>query len=112
EIDRASEECVRRFSARGADLVVVALPLAEGNGGDLLRRLHDVDARIKIVVTGRDDEIEGAADAFRLGAYEYVEEASGEMSDLLAAVGTALGSRRGDVELRWLKERDAAGASW
>jgi two-component system response regulator AtoC len=34
------------------------------------------------------------------------------MSDLLAAVGVALGSRRGDIQLRWLKERDAVGASW
>jgi DNA-binding NtrC family response regulator len=77
-----------------------------------LRGLHEVDSRLKIVVTGRDDQVQGAADAFRLGAFEYVEEASGEMGDLLGAVGSALGSRRGDMQLRWLKERDAHGASW
>src|SRR6185295_5678777 len=44
--------------------------------------------------------------------FEYVDEPNGDMSDLLAAVGAALGSRRGDMQLRWLKERDAVGASW
>src|SRR5262249_13711301 len=46
------------------------------------------------------------------GAFEYVEDARGDMNDLLVAVGVALGSRSGDMQLRWLKERDSVGASW
>jgi two-component system, NtrC family, response regulator AtoC len=112
EVHLSGPECVRRFSSHGAELVIVSLPLGDGGGTELLRGLHEVDSRLKIVVTGRDDQVQGAADAFRLGAFEYVEEASGEMGDLLGAVGSALGSRRGDMQLRWLKERDAHGASW
>jgi DNA-binding NtrC family response regulator len=112
EVHLSGHECLRSFSSHGAELVIAILPLGDGASAELLRGLHDVDSRLKIVVTGRDDQIQDAADAFRLGAFEYVEEASGEMGDLLAAVGSALGSRRGDMQLRWLKERDAHGASW
>jgi DNA-binding NtrC family response regulator len=103
---------VRKFSSQGAELVIVSLPLGTGRGADLLRSLHELDPRIKAVVTGHDDQVRDAADAFKFGAFEYVEEARGDMSDLLAAVGVALGSRRGDMQLRWLKEKDAVGASW
>jgi DNA-binding NtrC family response regulator len=112
EVDQSASECVRKFSSQGAELVIACLPLADGAGSDLLRGLHEVDTRIKVVVTGRDAQVQGAADAFRLGAFEYVEETNSDMNDLLAAVGVALGSRRGDVQLRWLKEREAVGASW
>jgi DNA-binding NtrC family response regulator len=74
--------------------------------------LHEVDGRAKVIVTGHDQQVRDAADAFRFGAFEYVDETNGDMSDLLAAVGVALGSRRGDMQLRWLKEREAVGASW
>jgi DNA-binding NtrC family response regulator len=112
EVDRSGPECLRKFSSQGAELVIISLPLGEGGGADLLRGLHEIDPRIKMVVTGRDAQVRDAADAFRFGAFEYVEDPGGDMSDLLAAVGVALGSRRGDVQLRWLKERDAVGSSW
>jgi DNA-binding NtrC family response regulator len=112
EVDRSGADCMRKFSAQGAELVIVSLPLGDGGGADLLRGLQEIDPRIKMVVTGRDAQVQGAADAFRFGAFEYVEEASSAMGDLLAALGVALGSRRGDMQLRWLKERDAVGASW
>jgi DNA-binding NtrC family response regulator len=112
EIHRSTPECLRRFSSNGAELVLVSLPLAQGGGAELLRGLHKIDARLKIVVIGRDESIRDAADAFRLGAFEYVEEAAGDMVDLLTAIGSALGSRRGDMHLRWMRERDANGASW
>jgi two-component system response regulator AtoC len=111
EILRSGPDCVRRFSAQGAELVIASLPLQTGGGAELLGALRDVDARLKVVVTGRDEQIRDAAAAFRLGAFEYVD-ASADLGELLAAVGGALGSRRGDMQLRWLKERDADGASW
>src|SRR5437868_6012333 len=112
ELYRTTSDCVRRFSAHGADLVIVSLPLDGATGSDLLRTLHDADARLKVVVVGRDEQVRDAADAFRLGAFEYVDELNGEMTQLLAAVGVALGSRRGDMQLRWMKERDANGTNW
>ncbi len=105
-------ECVKRFSTEGADLVIVCLPLADVGGADLVRSLREIDPRVTIVITGRDTQIPSAAEAFSLDAFEYVDDPDKEMSDLLAAVGSALGSRRGDVQLRYLKQRDASGSSW
>src|SRR5260221_9261361 len=111
EIHRSTAECLRRFSSHGAELVLVSLPLGQGGGAELLRDLHNIDARLKIVVIGRDEGIRDAADAFRLGAFEYMEEVSGEMVDLLTAIGSALGSRRGDMHLCSIRALGAHGAS-
>jgi DNA-binding NtrC family response regulator len=105
-------DCVARFSAEGADLVILCLPLREGGAADVIRALRKIDPRVTIVVTGRDAQIAGATEAYALEAFEYVEDPLKDMSDLLAAVGGALGSRRGDVQLRYLKQRDASGSSW
>jgi two-component system, NtrC family, response regulator AtoC len=105
-------ECIRRFSAEGADLVILCLPLGSGSGADVVRSLREVDPRVTIVITGHDEQIPSAAEAFNLDAFEYIEDPTKEMSDLLAAVGGALGSRRGDAQLRYLKQRDASGSSW
>jgi len=110
-LDRAPE-CLKRFSDEGADLVIACLPLVEGGGGDLLRGLRDADPRVNVLVMGRDAQIPSASEAFALDAFEYVEDPAKEMNDVLAAVGGALGSRRGDVQLRYLKQRDATNASW
>ncbi len=106
------EACLARFASDGADLVIACLPLARGGGADLIRGLRESDPRVNVVVTGRDAQIPGAAEAFDLDAFEYVEEPTRDMNDLLAAVGGALGSRRGDVQLRYLKQREASGSSW
>jgi two-component system, NtrC family, response regulator AtoC len=112
EVLRSMAECIDYFSTHGADLIIACLPLDDGGGADLLQSLHEIDAHINVVVTGRDKQIAAAADALRLGAFEYVEDATEDGGELLGAVGSALGSRRGDMQLRWLKERDKSGASW
>jgi DNA-binding NtrC family response regulator len=112
ELYRTTSDCIQRFSSHGADLVIVSLPLDGATGSDLLRALHDADARLKVVVIGRDEQVRDAADAFRLGAFEYIDDLNGEMTQVLTAVGVALGSRRGDMQLRWMKERDANGTNW
>lgn len=112
EIAGAGAECVRKFGENGADLVMVCLPVRGAEGGDLIRGIRQVDPRVNIVVTGKDSQIATAADAFKFEVMEYLSDPHNEMNDLLAAVGGALGARRGDVQLRYLKEREANRASW
>jgi two-component system, NtrC family, response regulator AtoC len=108
----SGKECVERFRELGADVVMVCLPLFGSAGGDLIRGIRALDPRVSIVVTGKDAQIACASDAFQFGAIEYLSDPALEMNDLLAAVGGALGARRGDMQLRYLKQREAHGSTW
>jgi len=105
-------DCVRRFSGDGADLVVLCLPLDDVGGADVIRDLRGIDPLANVVVAGRDHQIQGPAQAFQLDALEYIEDPVRNGTELLGAVGSALGARRIDVHLRYLKEKHATGASW
>lgn len=94
----------------GVDAVVLCLPVAGGSGRPLLASLKRTAT--PVVVCGGDDSMPGPSEAFEGGAFEHIEDPISDSNDLLAAVGVALGSRRGDIQLRYLRQRDAATASW
>ena len=102
-------EIVRRD---GANLVVVVLPLAQGNGVELISRLRMLDHALPVVIAGKDEHIPDAATAFARGAYDHVADAQREIDQLLAIIGVAVGARKQDEHLRYLRGKDAAGAGW
>lgn len=108
----AAEACIQRFGADGADLVVVCLPIDGAGGQDLVARLQQIDPRVQVIITGTDHQIVSAAEAFKVGAFEHVEDGKRDLNDLMAAVGASLGSRQGDAQLRYRLQREAQGASW
>jgi len=65
-----------------------------------------------IIVTGADDDVKTPLDALDLGAHDYIDGIANDPSEFLATVGVALGSRRGDRHLRYLREREASGTGW
>jgi two-component system, NtrC family, response regulator AtoC len=91
-------------------LVFIQLPMPDAVAGDLTRDLQRLDPGVPLVLAGTDAEVKNAADAFDLGAYEYLEQALPEA--FLAAVGSALGVRKGDVQLQYLRQKDAALVGW
>lgn len=105
-------ECSRLLQSDGADLVVMCLPIPRAHGADLLDAVVRLDRAMHVVVCGTDATIRDSGDAFGRGAFEYVGDALAEPNELLAAVGVALGSRRGDVQLRYMRRKEAARASW
>jgi two-component system, NtrC family, response regulator AtoC len=104
------QRCLERYGTDPSDAVVVCLPLEDMGGGRLLQFLKEQDKGVNVVVSGTDAEIRNAVAAYEHGAVEYVPDPVKDATDLLAAVGMAVGSRRGDVELRYLREREAAAA--
>ncbi len=108
----SGKDCSKRFSVEGADLIIACLPFPNGGGADLVRELRQIDARVPIVIVGRDHQIGSASEAFRESAFEYVEDLHQGRDDILGAVGVALGARRGDAQLRYLREREATASSW
>ncbi|HEY7957307.1 MAG TPA: sigma-54 dependent transcriptional regulator [Polyangia bacterium] len=107
-----SEQAVRCHRQDGADLVIAALPLAGTDARKLISALRAHDPRLPFILAGHDAEVAGAVEAFELGALDYVRDPQSDMQALLGAIGIALGMRRGDVHLRYLREKDAAGVTW
>lgn len=110
---RSSKEGVQKLAREpGLRLVVVLLPLADTTSRGLVEKLRGVDTDIPLVVIGKDADVHGAGDAFELGAAEYLEEALADPPELLAAIGSIVGARRGDRHLRYLRSKAAPEAGW
>ena len=97
---------------QGADAVLVMLPLKDDSGEEVLVRLKAQDPRGIIIVCGKDEKVDGAARALELGAFEYLYDPLLDVNELLSVVSIALGARRSDAQLRYLRRKDAEGADW
>jgi DNA-binding NtrC family response regulator len=105
-------EALRVHKSRGADLVLVGLPLPDGAARELLAQLRAQDPHVTIAVAGSDGDVGSAVEAFDLGARMYARDPVSEGDDLLAALGLALGMRKDDAQLRYLRSKDAAEGDW
>ena len=108
----ATEKGLELHRQQGVDLVIVALPLRKGDSVELLQQLRVQDPRTAILVCGRDDSIKGAFDAMELGAVEYLSDPLQDNDALQAAIGVSLGVRQSDIQLRYLRKKDAAETDW
>jgi two-component system response regulator AtoC len=105
-------EGIRHIARGAAQLVVVMLPLPDADGREAIGRIRAVDHGVPLLIGGADAEIGGAADAFELGAQEYLSLPLTDPADFLATVGVLLGTRRGDEHLRYLHSKDAPPSGW
>ena len=109
--ETAAEPGLAIHRAEGAEVVFLALPLPDAPSPDVLQRLRTQDPRAVVLVSGRDADIGHGAVALELGAYLYLADPT-DHEELHAALGLALGAKRADAELRYLRGRDAAGSDW
>ncbi|HVU03147.1 MAG TPA: sigma-54 dependent transcriptional regulator [Polyangiaceae bacterium] len=86
------------------------LPVKGANSRELVRDLKQERPDMAVVLGGTDDDVRVATDAFEVGGYEYLEPVTVE--GFLSAVGRSIGTRRGDVHLRYLREKDAPPNGW
>ncbi len=108
----SSPEGLRIHRQEGADLVLVLLPLDDASGAEVIGKLLAQDPRAVVVVCGQDDGIKGAPGAIEAGAFEYLPDPINDHEGLIGVVGLGLGARRSDAQLRFLRRKDAEGASW
>jgi two-component system response regulator AtoC len=101
---------LQAFGEQGPAAVFLELPLPDATSKGLLLRFRELDASVVLIVTGSDPDVRVAADAFELGAYEYLDTPTPEA--LLSTIGEAIGSRRGDVHLRYLRQKHAPATDW
>ncbi len=77
-----------------------------------VRALKEHDPSCTVILSGTDGDVKTPSDAFDLGAYDYIDDIAKDPSHVLAVIGGAIGSRRGDVQLRYLRQKDAPPAGW
>jgi two-component system, NtrC family, response regulator AtoC len=93
-------------------LVVIALPLPDMTARPLMNEINREHRGLGVIISGTDDDVKTAIDALDLGVHDYLDDPHSDTSEFLATVGVALGSRRGDRHLRYLREKDASGTGW
>jgi DNA-binding NtrC family response regulator len=60
------------FQKQGCDVVILDIRLPNLSGLDAVKRFHDIDPRVPIILMTGHARAETAIDAMRLGAYEYI----------------------------------------
>jgi two-component system, NtrC family, response regulator AtoC len=109
----SAASAVRALAAEKATrLVIVTLPLPGASPGELVTRLREIDTSVPIVIVGRDHDVTDASDAMALGATEYVLDPVSDKNDFLGIVGGAIGARRGDKHLQYLRAKDLPAGGW
>jgi NADH:ubiquinone oxidoreductase subunit E/ActR/RegA family two-component response regulator len=84
---------------RPPHLVILDLDLPHNEGMTLLKTIHDVAPGLRIVGETMNPTVEGAVDAMRRGAYNYISK-FGPVSHLLGIVGHGLEKERMEAETR------------
>lgn len=107
-IAATAQQALTHVNREGADLLVLCLPVRGLDAAVALSELKKADPNLDVIVGGTSHDLEPTT-AFDLGAFEYVARPVENTTALLSAVGVALGSRRGDVQLRYLRQKDAEG---
>lgn len=97
---------------RDVTLAVVILPLGDADGSAAITRIHALKPGLPFIASGVDDVVKTPLHAFDLGAHDHLEDPTSDPAQLLATMGLLLGSRRGDRQLRYLKEREAPQNGW
>ncbi len=104
---RSGSEGLRLLREANAELVLLALPAQDISGRALIAQIRAHDPLTNILITGTDASIPGAPDALELGAVDYLADPVSDTSELLSILGVALGARRSDTQLRFLRRADA-----
>lgn len=67
-----ASEGMRLFSEQRPDVVTLDIGLPDMSGLDALRRIHEADARVPVILVTGQGTAATAIEAMRLGAFEYV----------------------------------------
>ena len=106
EVLEASTAAEASDLGRNADAAILDYGLPDGNGIDVLRRLHDTDPDFPVIMLTAHDSMETVVEAMKAGAADYVTKPF-DLGDVMLRLSRALENTRTRREFRRLKEQIA-----
>jgi len=96
-------EAVAHIEREPPDVVLTDIRMPHMTGEEVLRRVREMDSDIAVVIITAYGTIQGAVEALKRGAYDYITKPF-QMDDILLTVARALETRRLRQENRLLSE--------
>jgi two-component system, NtrC family, response regulator AtoC len=106
EVAEASTVAEALEQARTADAAILDYRLPDGDGVSVLRRLHESDPDLPVVMLTANKDVDIIVDAMKAGAADYVTKPF-EVGDVVLRLSRALEGSRSKREFRRLKEQIA-----
>ena len=107
EVAGDAEQALRLLETMRPDVVFTDVRLPGMNGIDLLRRIHEYDPAIPVVVMTAHGTIEGAVEAVKLGAFDYLKKPV-DLEELKLLADRAREHFQLRQELSYYRRREAA----
>jgi NADH:ubiquinone oxidoreductase subunit E/CheY-like chemotaxis protein len=93
------EALLYTVSADPPHLIILDVDLPRNEAMGLLKTIHDIQPGVPVICEATDPTVEGAVEAMRRGAYNYISKFS-PVKDLLDKISHALERERMEVETR------------
>ena len=101
---REPTEALAAFQREGADLLITDLRMPGMSGTELLARVRDHDAEVPVIIITAYATVDGAIEALRLGATDFIKKPY-DMEELLVLVERTLERARLRRENRMLRRQ-------
>jgi len=107
EVAGDAEQALRLLETMRPDVVFSDVRLPGMNGIDLLRKIREFDPAIPVVIMTAHGTIEGAVEAVKLGAFDYLKKPV-DLEELKLLADRAREHSQLRQELSYYRRRDAA----
>ena len=107
EVAGDAEQALRLLETMRPDVVFSDVRLPGMNGIELLRRIREFDAAIPVIIMTAHGTIEGAVEAVKLGAFDYLKKPV-DLEELKLLADRARENSQLQQELSYYRRRDAA----
>jgi DNA-binding NtrC family response regulator len=107
EVAGDAEQALRLLETMRPDVVFCDVRLPGMNGIELLRRIREFDAAIPVIIMTAHGTIEGAVEAVKLGAFDYLKKPV-DLEELRLLADRARENSQLKQELSYYRRRDAA----
>jgi DNA-binding NtrC family response regulator len=103
-VTSSGEEALKIIDREPPDIAVLDYRLPRMDGLAVLRKIKETRPEIKVIMLTAHGSVEGAVDAMKLGAYDYLTKPV-DLEELRLVVAKALQSLRQAQELDYLRSR-------